>query len=42
MASGRQGFFWWEIDLSFYGLKLLESMRLVWNLRLPPARLLAG
>jgi stearoyl-CoA desaturase (delta-9 desaturase) len=42
MASVRQGFFWWEIDLSFYGLKVLESMRLVWNLRLPPARLLAG
>jgi len=41
MASVRQGFFWWEIDLSFYGLKLLESMRLVWNLRMPPARLLA-
>jgi stearoyl-CoA desaturase (delta-9 desaturase) len=41
MASVRQGFFWWEIDLSFYGLKLLESMRLIWNLRLPPARLLA-
>jgi stearoyl-CoA desaturase (delta-9 desaturase) len=41
MASVRQGFFWWEIDLSFYGIKLLEAMRLVWNLRLPPPRLLA-
>jgi stearoyl-CoA desaturase (delta-9 desaturase) len=29
--SARQGFFWWEIDLSFYALKLLEKLRIVWD-----------
>ena len=29
------GFFWWEIDLSYYALKLLAWMGLVWDLRRP-------
>jgi len=29
--SARQGFYWWEIDLSYYVLKLLERLRLVWD-----------
>jgi stearoyl-CoA desaturase (Delta-9 desaturase) len=37
MASANQGFFWWEIDLSFYLLKLLEKLRLVWDVRSAPA-----
>ena len=32
-ASARQGFFWWEVDLTYYGLKLMESIGLVWDLR---------
>jgi stearoyl-CoA desaturase (delta-9 desaturase) len=31
--SARQGFFWWEIDLSFYALKLLELLRVVWDVQ---------
>ena len=27
--SARQGFYWWEIDLSFYVLKVLEVLRIV-------------
>ena len=27
--SARQGFFWWEIDVTFYVLKLLELVRVV-------------
>jgi stearoyl-CoA desaturase (delta-9 desaturase) len=38
--SARQGFFWWEIDLSYYGLKLLSWLRVIWDLQRPPARLL--
>lgn len=34
-ASVRQGFFWWEIDLSYYLLKGLSWLRLVWDLKLP-------
>ena len=38
--STRQGFFWWEIDMTYYGLKLLEKMGLVWDLKPVPKRLL--
>ncbi len=31
--SAKQGFFWWEIDLSYYGLKALSWVGLVWDLR---------
>jgi len=29
--SARQGFYWWELDLSYYALKLLEKLGLVWD-----------
>ena len=29
--SARQGFYWWEIDISYYVLKLLEKLRIVWD-----------
>ncbi|HEX5059524.1 MAG TPA: acyl-CoA desaturase [Kofleriaceae bacterium] len=29
--SARQGFYWWEIDVSWYVLKLLEALRIVWD-----------
>ena len=29
--SARQGFFWWEIDVTYYVLKVLEKMRIVWD-----------
>jgi stearoyl-CoA desaturase (delta-9 desaturase) len=32
-ASVRQGFYWWELDLTFYFLKMLESLGLVWDLK---------
>jgi stearoyl-CoA desaturase (delta-9 desaturase) len=31
--SARQGFYWWEIDLSFYALKLLELVHVVWDVQ---------
>ena len=37
MSSARQGFFWWEIDASYYTLKILSWLRVVWDLREPPA-----
>jgi stearoyl-CoA desaturase (delta-9 desaturase) len=39
--SARQGFYWWEIDLSYYGLKVLEKLGLVRDLKPVPARILA-
>jgi stearoyl-CoA desaturase (delta-9 desaturase) len=40
-ASTRQGFYWWEIDLTYYALKLLAWCGLIWDLRPVPARILA-
>jgi stearoyl-CoA desaturase (delta-9 desaturase) len=42
MASVKQGFYWWEIDFSYYALKMMSWVRLVWDLRLPPQQLVAG
>lgn len=36
MSSANQGFYWWEIDVSFYILKALEKVGLVWELRAVP------
>lgn len=41
-ASARNGFFWWEFDLTYYFLKGLESVGLVWDLRQPPQTILAN
>lgn len=35
-SSANQGFFWWEIDMTYYGLKILSALRIVRNLRRPP------
>ncbi|HEX2875777.1 MAG TPA: acyl-CoA desaturase, partial [Polyangiaceae bacterium] len=32
----NQGFFWWEIDVTFYVLKALSFVGLVWDLHTPP------
>jgi stearoyl-CoA desaturase (delta-9 desaturase) len=40
MSSARQGFFWWEIDLTYYALKVFERFGLLSNLREPPLQLL--
>ena len=34
--SPRQGFYWWEIDLTYYGLVVLSWLGLVWDLRPVP------
>jgi stearoyl-CoA desaturase (Delta-9 desaturase) len=41
-ASARQGFRWWEYDLTYYALWVLSRMRIVWDLRAPPQALLLG
>lgn len=39
-SSANQGFYWWEIDLTYYILKMLSWVGLVWDLRKPPERVL--
>ncbi len=36
-ASARQGFYWWELDLTYYGLCALARMGLIRDLRPVPA-----
>ena len=38
-GSARQGFYWWEIDLTYYGLKVLAALGLIWDLRTVPAEI---
>jgi stearoyl-CoA desaturase (delta-9 desaturase) len=41
-VSTRQGFFWWELDLSYCALRAMEVCGLVWDLRPVPSHVLAG
>jgi stearoyl-CoA desaturase (delta-9 desaturase) len=38
-GSARQGFRWWEYDFTYYGLRLLAALGLVWDLKPVPAAL---
>ncbi|MBZ0121560.1 MAG: acyl-CoA desaturase [Sandaracinaceae bacterium] len=40
MNSCRQGFYWWEIDITYYILKAMSWVGLVWGIKEPPARVL--
>ncbi|MEM8642062.1 MAG: acyl-CoA desaturase [Cyanobacteria bacterium P01_G01_bin.54] len=35
-GSASQGLYWWEVDPTFYGLKLLETLNIIWDLRTYP------
>ena len=36
-TSERQGFYWWELDVSHYTLRVLSWFGIVWDLRRPPS-----
>jgi len=37
-ASARQGFYWWELDLTYYLLIVLSWIGLVWDIKPVPPR----
>lgn len=39
-SSANQGFRWWEIDVTYYLLRLMATVGLVWDLRRPPREVL--
>jgi stearoyl-CoA desaturase (delta-9 desaturase) len=39
-TSARQGFFWWEIDITYYVLRALQALGVVWDIREPPRRVI--
>jgi stearoyl-CoA desaturase (delta-9 desaturase) len=41
-STANQGFFWWELDVSYALLKALRALGLVWDLRTPPAHVLVA
>jgi stearoyl-CoA desaturase (delta-9 desaturase) len=38
-GAARQGFYWWEIDLTYYGLRLLALLGVIWDLRELPVNM---
>jgi len=36
--SANQGFYWWEIDITFYVLRVMQVLGLVWDVQTPPRR----
>lgn len=38
--SARHGFYWWEIDVTYYVIKLLEALRLVRDVKTPSGKIL--
>lgn len=41
-SSANQGFFWWTIDVSYYLIRLMGWMGLVWGTRVPAQRVVAA
>jgi stearoyl-CoA desaturase (delta-9 desaturase) len=39
-SAANQGFHWWQIDVTFLCLRVLEWLGLIWELRRPPAGLI--
>ncbi|MEO5701929.1 MAG: acyl-CoA desaturase [Casimicrobiaceae bacterium] len=41
-GAARQGFYWWEIDCTYYALKGLAACGIVWDLKVVPEAMLAA
>jgi stearoyl-CoA desaturase (delta-9 desaturase) len=41
-SSANQGFRWWEIDITYYLLRLMAVFGLIWDLRRPPKHIVLG
>jgi len=39
-ATARQGFMWWEIDITYYLLKLMEKIGMIWDVKNVPKSVL--
>ena len=42
MASARNGFYWWEIDATWYALVVLSWLGIVWDLKVPSQQIRDG
>jgi len=41
-STANQGWYWWEVDVTYYALRLLAAVGIVRDLRLPPAAVRDG
>ncbi|HOY49096.1 MAG TPA: acyl-CoA desaturase [Flavobacteriales bacterium] len=41
-STARQGFYWWEIDITYYIIRLLGFFRIVWDIREVPKHVKDG
>jgi stearoyl-CoA desaturase (delta-9 desaturase) len=41
-SCARQGFKWWQYDVTYYILKVMSWVGLIWDLREPPAEIVAA
>ncbi|MCH7702897.1 MAG: acyl-CoA desaturase [Planctomycetes bacterium] len=41
-GATRQGFYWWEIDMTFYGLWIMSKLGLIWELNGIPKKVRAA
>lgn len=41
-STARQGFYWWEIDITYYIIRLLGLFRIVWDIREVPKHVKDG
>ena len=41
-GATRQGFYWWEIDMTFYGLWIMSKLGLIWDLNAVPEKVRAS
>lgn len=41
MTSTRQGFYWWEIDITYYGLWIMSKLGIIWDLKKVPEHIKA-
>ncbi len=39
-SSTRNGFYWWELDITYYGLKMLSWTHFIWGLKAVPQSVL--
>nr|MCH9705565.1 acyl-CoA desaturase [Pseudomonadota bacterium] len=39
-ASARQGFYWWEIDITYYILSFMEKIGIIYDMRKVPENIL--
>jgi stearoyl-CoA desaturase (delta-9 desaturase) len=41
-SSAQQGFRWWQLDMTYYILRALAWLGIVWDLKAPPGRVLSN